>query len=154
MRPLNIMNWITIRSLLFPQPRKAEPEPSQGSFLTLPLLVLLILLAVNHNKVLQNLKIQIASMVLWGVSSCRTELISLHFRSFRFFNKYLNSYKVCLLTNCRLRWRILSRTRGDQRKYDEDNKALRFRKFYNSLCLINNIKVTPQETSAVQAPLG
>ena len=36
---------------LFPQPRKAEPEPSQGSFLTLPLLVVLILLVVNHNKV-------------------------------------------------------------------------------------------------------
>ena len=35
----------------FPQPRKVEPEPSQGSFLTLPLLVILIVLAVNHNKV-------------------------------------------------------------------------------------------------------
>ena len=35
----------------FLQPRKAEPEPSQGSFLTLPLLVVLILLVVNHNKV-------------------------------------------------------------------------------------------------------
>ena len=154
MRSLNIMNWMTIRSLLFPQPRKAEPEPSQGSFLTLPLLVLLILLAVNHNKVLQNLNIQIAFMVLLGVSSCRIELIDWHFRSFHFFNKYLNSCKVCLLTNCRLKWRILSRTRRNQRKYDEDNKALRFRKFYNSLCLINNIKVTPQEKSAVQALLG
>ena len=37
--------------LFFPQPRKAEPEPSQGSFLTLPLLVVLILLVVNQNKV-------------------------------------------------------------------------------------------------------
>lgn len=37
------------------QPRKVEPEPSQGSFLTLPLLIILILLAVNHNKVLHNL---------------------------------------------------------------------------------------------------
>lgn len=58
---------------LFPQPRKAEPEPTQGSFLTLPLLVLLILLAVNHNKVLLNFE---CTNFVYGVvmlSSCPSE---------------------------------------------------------------------------------
>lgn len=50
-----------------PQPRKAEPEPTQGSFLTLPLLVLLILLAVNHNKVIPFLQ-QVPQLVQ-GVSA-------------------------------------------------------------------------------------
>ena len=43
--------FLNLILFFFPQPRKAEPEPSQGSFLTLPLLVVLILLVVNHNKV-------------------------------------------------------------------------------------------------------
>lgn len=59
--------------LLFPQPRKAEPEPSQGSFLTLPLLVLLILLAVNHNKVLLNFECTNWVYGVFRVSSCPTE---------------------------------------------------------------------------------
>ncbi|XP_073255709.1 BOS complex subunit NOMO3-like [Porites lutea] len=50
-----------------PQPRKAEPEPSQGSFLTLPLLVVLILLVVNHNKVIPVLQ-QVPQMIQ-GVST-------------------------------------------------------------------------------------
>ena len=50
------------------QPRKVEPEPSQGSFLTLPLLIILILLAVNHNKVLHNLSYVSVSIPLFSAS--------------------------------------------------------------------------------------
>lgn len=50
-----------------PQPRKVEPEPSQGSFLTLPLLVILIVLAVNHNKLIPF--IQQVPQFIQGVSA-------------------------------------------------------------------------------------
>ncbi|XP_068686037.1 BOS complex subunit NOMO3-like [Montipora foliosa] len=50
-----------------PQPRKAEPEPTQGSLLTLPLILLLIFLAVNHNKVIPFL--QQVPQIIQGVSA-------------------------------------------------------------------------------------
>lgn len=49
-----------------PQPRKFEPESNQGSFLTLPLLLLVIFLAVNHSKVVPFLQ-QVPQMIQ-GVS--------------------------------------------------------------------------------------